>query len=268
MGCGLLLLSILRQPLPAENTSLLACLDQRNGWYLAGFLRPRLNIYKGFSRPLANVISCHWLKISVGTTFFCLSIVPIKPRDWTLVLPDSQPRCKVGSSLDLHLSTSQTYAVPMIPLNSRCIVLPHLVPFSTLYKNKKGIQSTPTEVILEPTIRLACLASAIRQNRNSSIRPLYNIASKNHPWYPILLGKSLHNLVLQRIHELSTVGHVLICQLRLLEPSYRWFHFLKERAHVELVLMKMTGPVLIWITFTCKGLPQLVQPSFLLGNHL
>ena len=59
-----------------------------------------------------------------------------------------------------------------------------------------------------------------------------------------------------------------LVQLRLPEPSSRCFRLLKERAHVELILMKITGPVLILIMLTCEGLLQLVKPSFLLGNHL
>ena len=47
------------------------------------------------------------------------------------------------------------------------------------------------------------------------------------------------------MHELSAVGHVRFYQLRLPEPSSRCFCLLKERAHVELVVMKITGPVLI-----------------------
>ena len=31
---------------------------------------------------------------------------------------------------------------------------------------------------------------------------------------------------------------------------------------------EMTSPLFIWIILTCGGLPQLVKPSFLLGNHL
>ena len=47
------------------------------------------------------------------------------------------------------------------------------------------------------------------------------------------------------MHELSALGHVRFDQLRLLEPSSLFFRLLKERAHVELVLMKMKGPVFI-----------------------
>ena len=133
----------------------------------------------------------------------------------------------------------------MIPLGSRCIVLPHLVPFLTLYKNKEGIKSTPSELMLEPPVCLACMASVVRQNKNSILPPLYNLSPKTYTWYPILIGKSLHSLVLQRMHELSAIGHVRFCKLRLPERSYHCFHLLKESAHVELVLMKMTGPVLI-----------------------
>ena len=99
--------------------------------------------------------------------------------------------------------------------------------------------------MLEPPVLLACLASVVRHNKNSILPPLYNPAFKINPWYPILLGKYLHSLVLQQMHELSTVGHVQFDQLRLPEPSSRYFLLLKERAHVELVLMKIIGPVLI-----------------------
>ena len=58
-------------------------------------------------------------------------------------------------------------------------------------------------------------------------------------------GKSLHIMVLQQMHYLSAVGHVLFGQLLLLEMSSRCFCSLKERAHMELVLMKMTDPVFI-----------------------
>ena len=156
----------------------------------------------------------------------------------------------------------------MIPLGSQCIVPPHLIPFPALYKNKDGIQSTPSEAILEPPVLFACLASVVRHNKNSIFPLLYNISSKNHPWYPILLGKSLHILVLQRMHVLSTVGHVLFGQSRLPYPSFRCFNSLNEHAHMELILMKMKIPVLIWMLLTCGGLQQLVKPSFLLGNRL
>ena len=172
----------------------------------------------------------------------------------------------VLKTLDLLPSTSQTYAVPMIPLGPWFIVLPHLVPFPTLYKNKKGIQFTPSELILEPPDLFTYLASVVMNNRNTILPPLYNISSKTHPWYPILLGKSLHNLVLQQMHELSAVWHVQFDQLRLPEPSSRCFCLPQDRAHVELFLMKITGPVLIWMLLTCEVFPQLVKPSFLLGN--
>ena len=156
----------------------------------------------------------------------------------------------------------------MISLGSRCIVLAHLVPFPKLYKNKEGIKSTPFEAMLERPYLLSCLASVARQNRNSILPPLYNIASKNHAWYPILFGKPLHILVLKQMHESSAVGHVQFYQLRLPEPSSCYFCLRKERARVELVLMKMICPVLIWMILTFEGLPQLVKPSFLLGNYL
>ena len=44
------------------------------------------------------------------------------------------------------------------------------------------------------------------------------------------------------IHQ---IGNVRFGPLRLPETSSCFFCLLKERAHVELVLMKMTGPVLI-----------------------
>ena len=84
---------------PAANTCLVACLYQRNGWFLAGFLPPWLNIFKGFSRRLPRGFSCPSINISVGKSFFCLYINPIKSSDWTLDLLGSQLPCKVGSSL-------------------------------------------------------------------------------------------------------------------------------------------------------------------------
>ena len=84
-------------------------------------------------------------------------------------------------TLDWFPSTSQNCAVPMIPRGSRCIALPHPVPFPTLYKNKKAIQSTPSEVTLEPPVLWACLDSMERHNRNYIILPLYDVASKTHP---------------------------------------------------------------------------------------
>ena len=47
------------------------------------------------------------------------------------------------------------------------------------------------------------------------------------------------------MHELNAVGHVLFGQLRLPEPSSCCFRLPNELSQVELVLMKMTGPVLI-----------------------
>ena len=47
------------------------------------------------------------------------------------------------------------------------------------------------------------------------------------------------------MNELNEVGHVLFGQLRLPELYSCCFNLLKESAHVVLVLMKMTGPVLI-----------------------
>ena len=62
-----------KKTFPAANTCLLACLDQQNFLFSAGFLCPWLNIYKGFSCPLAKGFLCPWLNISVGTSFFvCL----------------------------------------------------------------------------------------------------------------------------------------------------------------------------------------------------
>ena len=78
MVCEFLLLYILRKPFPAASTCLVDCLYHRNGWFSAGFLRPWLNISKGFSRPLDKGFSCPWLNISVVTSFFCLSIAPIE----------------------------------------------------------------------------------------------------------------------------------------------------------------------------------------------
>ena len=89
--------------------------------------------------------------------------------------------------LNLLPPISKTYIPPIIPLLSHCIVLPHLLLFLTLYKNKKGIQSTPSEVMLEPRVLLACMASVVRRNKNTILPLLYNLASKNHPWYPIFL---------------------------------------------------------------------------------
>ena len=114
---------------------------------------------------------------------------------------------------------SQTYAVPMIPPGYQYIVLPHLVLLLKLYKNKEAIQSNPSEATLEPPALLACLASVAIHNINSIFLPLYNLASKTHPWYPIFLGKYLHSLVLQWRHKSSSVGHVRFYQLRLPEPS-------------------------------------------------
>ena len=174
----------------------------------------------------------------------------------------------VLQSLNSLPSNPQNYVLPMIPLVSQCIVPPHLVPFTSLYKNNEGIKSTPFEAMLEPQVLFSCLASVVRNRKNSVLPLLYNIPSKNHPWYPILLGKSLRCMVLQKMHGSSELGHVLFGQLRLLNESSRCFHSLKEHANVELILMKMTGPVLIWMFLTCGGLPQLVKPSFLLVNHL
>ena len=97
--------------------------------------------------------------------------------------------------------------------------------------------------MLEPPVFLACLASVVRHNKNSILSLLYNLVSKTHPLYPILLGNFFHILVFQRMHKLIVVGHVWFGQLRPLEPSSHCFHLLKERAHAELILMKMTGPV-------------------------
>ena len=174
----------------------------------------------------------------------------------------------VLQSLNLLPSTLKTYVMPMIPLGYWCIVPPHIIPFPTLYKNKEGIQSTPSEAMLEPPVLLACLASVVRHNKNSILPLIYNLASKKHPWYPILLGKSLHSLVLQKMHGSSAVGHVLFVQLSLPEPSSRCFNSLKEHAHMELILLKMTSPVLIWMLLTCGGFPQLAKTSFLLVNQL
>ena len=115
---------------------------------------------------------------------------------------------EVLQNLDLLPSTSQTYVVTMIPLGSQYIFMSHIVPFPTLYKNKEVIQSTPSEAMLEPPVLLACLASVARHNRNSIFLHIYNLASKTHHWYPILFGKYLHRLVLQRRYESSAVGHV------------------------------------------------------------
>ena len=153
----------------------------------------------------------------------------------------------------------------MIPLGFRCIVPPHLVPFPTLYKHKERIQSTPFEVMLEPPVLLVCLAYVVRHHKNSILILIYNLASKTNPWYPILLGKCFLRLVLHRVHGSSEVGNVLYGQLRLPGPSSSYFHSLKEHAQLELILMKITSPVLIWMLFTCGVLPQLVKPSFLLG---
>ena len=65
-----------KKPFPASNTFLVAFPDQRNGWFLAGFSRPWLNIFKGFSLPLAMGFSCPWIKMSVGVSFLSLSIAP------------------------------------------------------------------------------------------------------------------------------------------------------------------------------------------------
>ena len=97
--------------------------------------------------------------------------------------------------------------------------------------------------MLGPPSLLACLSSVARHNINSILPPLYNLASQNRPLYPILLGKSLHGLVLQQMHGLNVVVHVLFGQLRLPEPSSSCFHLLEEHAHVGLILMKITGPV-------------------------
>ena len=156
----------------------------------------------------------------------------------------------------------------MIKLGYWCIVLPHLFLFPTLYKNKEGIQLTPSEAMLEPPFLFTCLASVVKYNNNYMLPHICNLASKNHSWYPILLVKPLHSLVLQWMHKLNAAVHVLFGQLGQPEPSSCWFHLLKEHTHVELILLKMTGPVLIWMLLTCERLPQLVKPSFLLVNHL
>ena len=92
---------------PVSNTWLVACLDQRNCWVSAGFLRPWLNTFKGFSCPLAMGFSCPWLNMSLGTSFFCLSIAPIKSSDWTLDFIKYQLPCKVGSSLTINFFSNK-----------------------------------------------------------------------------------------------------------------------------------------------------------------
>ena len=174
----------------------------------------------------------------------------------------------VLQSLNSLPSTPQTYVLPIIPLESRCIVPPHLVLFPTLYKNEEGIQYNPSEAMLEPIVLLACLDYVVRHEKNSILPVLYNLASKNHPWYPILLEKYLHRLVLQWMHGSSEIGNVLFGKLRFPEPSFICFHSMKEHTHLELISMKMTSPVLIRMLLTCGGFPQLAKPSFLSGNHL
>ena len=147
------------------------------------------------------------------------------------------------------------------------LVKPSFLLGNHLWNFYNILQSTPSEGMLEPPVLLACLASVVRHNKNSILPLLNNLASKNHIWHPILLGKSLHRLVLQQMHGSSEVGNVLFGQLRLPEPSSCYLHSLKEPAHVGLILIKTTIPVLIWMLLTCGGFPKLVKPSFLLGNH-
>ena len=88
-----------------------------------------------------------------------------------------------GSSenMDLLPSTSQNYAAPLIPRGYQFLALSHTFLFTTLYKNKELIQSTPSEATLEPPALWACLASVARHNLNSILVPFYNLASKTHP---------------------------------------------------------------------------------------
>ena len=99
--------------------------------------------------------------------------------------------------------------------------------------------------MLEPQVLFACLASVVRHNKKIHSPPSLKSSLQNPSLISHFDCKYLHSLVLQRMHEISAVGHVLFVQLHPPEPSSRCFSLLKEHAHVELILMKMTGPVLI-----------------------
>ena len=170
--------------------------------------------------------------------------------------------------MDLIPSSSQTYAVPMIPLGSRCILMPHLVQFLSLYKNKGGDLINPIWRNVETNSSFGmpgfCGKTLLKLRSPPSLQsslPKPSLIS----YFPL---KYLHSLVIQQMHELRAVGHVRFYKLRLPEPSSCCFRLLKERAHMELSLIKMTGPILIWMIFTCEGFPKLVKPSFLLVNYL
>ena len=107
-GMWVALTLYLKKTFPCGN-NLLGSLPRSAEWLIFGLLFAFLAEYfKGFSRLLAKGFLCPWLNISVGTSFFCLSISPIKSRDWTLDLFDSQLPCKVGSSLTINLFVKQT----------------------------------------------------------------------------------------------------------------------------------------------------------------
>ena len=91
------------------------------------------------------------------------------------------PSFPVLQNLNLPLPTSQTYVVQMIQLGYEFIFLTHIFSCPTLYKNKKEIQYTSYEAMLEPPVLLACMASVVRHNKKSILPLLYNIASENYP---------------------------------------------------------------------------------------
>ena len=123
----------------------------------------------------------------------------------------------------------------MIPLGSRFIVLPHLVLFPT----------HPIWSDVGTTSLIGMHGFCSKTLKNSILHLLYNLAPKTHPWYPIFLGKSLHSLVLQRMHELSAVGHFIFCWLCLPEPSSSCFNLMKKcapkMARQGLIISGLTG---------------------------
>ena len=58
-------------------------------------------------RSLARGILSPWLNISMGTSIFRLSIVPINSSDWNSALLVSQFSCKVRSSLKYYFSSNK-----------------------------------------------------------------------------------------------------------------------------------------------------------------
>ena len=174
----------------------------------------------------------------------------------------------VMQTLNLLLSTSQTYVVTMIPLCPWCIVLTHLVPFPTLYKYNEGIQSTSSEGMLELSFLLALLASVVRHIKNSILPLLYNLASKTLPWYLIFSWKIFSQSSASANALIKRSRTCPIWSIALPGAVFSVFSFTERTRPCEVNFVEMTVTIFIWILLSCEWLPQLVKPKFLLGNHL